>query len=355
MTTRLRLANTNWFCQWFQNGQGPEAEPDFRLETAADVNCLPNGSIRYSQKGDTIFSIVHREQEKLPPRRSMQPAELQQSIRTVLRYHKSDDPLGVRKLTTTARRRYHIEKLEFLSEPGIYIPTWVFVPDRHGLNWSAILYVSERGKEADGLEFGVLEELALKGNLVISIDVRGIGETRPQHAENGSRGVYGHVDDSETTMQYMAWEVNESLTGMRVQDVMRTLDYCQSRVDVDPTGVRAIGKGMGALWVLFAAALDARISRMVCDSGLLSYGTLAASDRYLHGASIMVPDVLKHFDLPQVAATLGSRRLALLDPVDAMKSPVDEEVARKLYAQPVQVATRKQDQSLAEQYLQLLG
>jgi cephalosporin-C deacetylase-like acetyl esterase len=355
MTMRLRLANTNWFCRWFQNRKGPEVEPDFRLETEADLNCLPNGSIRYSQKGDTIFSVIHREQASLPPRRSMPAADVQQNIRTLLRYHKSDEPLGVRKLTTTARRQYHIEKLEFLSEPGIYIPTWVFIPDRHGVNRSAILYVSEQGKEADGLEFGVLEELALKGNLVISIDVRGIGETRPRHPESGSRGNYGHVGDTETTMQYMAWEMNESLTGMRVQDVVRSLDYCQSRVDVDPVGVRAIGKGMGALWVLFAAALDMRITRAVCDGGLLSYGTLTASDRYLHGASIMVPDVLKHFDLPQVAAAMDGRRLALLDPVDAMKSRVDPEAVRKLYEPPVQVATRKQNQTLSEQYLELLG
>ena len=64
MTMRLRLANTNWFCRWFQNRKGPETEPDFRLETAADVNCLPNGSIRYSRKGDTIYSIIQREAER---------------------------------------------------------------------------------------------------------------------------------------------------------------------------------------------------------------------------------------------------------------------------------------------------
>src|SRR5204863_4782991 len=40
MTMRLRLANTDWFCRCFHNRKGPEIEPDFRLETAADGNCL---------------------------------------------------------------------------------------------------------------------------------------------------------------------------------------------------------------------------------------------------------------------------------------------------------------------------
>ena len=254
-----------------------------------------------------------------------------------------------------ARRRYRIEKIEFLSEPGIYLPAWVFVPDRRGDDRSAILYVSEQGKEAEGLEFGVLEGLALQGNLVISVDVRGIGETKPRHGENGSQGAYGHVGNAETTMQYMAWEINESLTGMRVQDVMRSVDYGLSRTDVDRGGVRAIGKGMGALWVLFAAALDTRVTRAVCDGGLLSYRALASSDRYLQGASVMLPDVLKHFDLPQVASAVAGRRLVMLDPVDAMKSRVDLETARKAYEAAAQVAARRQDVSLAEQYLQLLS
>jgi len=353
MTMRLRLANTNWFCRWFQNRKGPEVEPDFRLETAADVNCLPNGSVRYSHRGDTVQSIIQRETEALPPRRDLPVSELQQSIRRLLRYRRSEQSLGVRALTTIDRRRYRIEKLEFLSEPGIYIPTWVFVPERRGADRSAILYVSEQGKEAEGLEFMLLEDLAQRGNLVISVDVRGIGETRPHHAESGGLGTYHHVNDTETTMQYMTWEMNESLTGMRVQDAVRSVDYALSRDDVDRAGVRAIGKGMGALWVLFAAALDPRIAHAVCDGGLLSYRTLASSDRYLHGASIMLPDVLKHFDLPQVAAAAGSR-VVLRNPVDAMKSSVDGETAQKTYASN-KVAVRTPERSLAEQYLQLLA
>jgi cephalosporin-C deacetylase-like acetyl esterase len=350
MTMRLRLANTNWFCQWFQNRKGPEVEPDFRLETAADVNCLPNGSIRYTRKGDTIFSILHRE-AALPPR----PAgDMRESIRTLLRYHASDHTLDVRMLASTARRHYHIEKLEFLSEPSIYIPAWVFVPSQLGGDRSAILYAGDRGNEAEGLEFGVLEGLALKGNLVVSIDVRGIGETKPHHAESGGPGPYHHVGDTETTMQYMAWEMNESLLGMRVQDVMRGVDYTLSRPYVDRGGVRVIGKGMGALWTLFAAALDSRIRGVVCDEGLLSYRTLASADRYLHGASVMIPEVLKHFDLPQVAA-LASKPPALLDPVDAMKARVDPETARGVYGAVAKVASRRADLPLAEQYLQLLG
>ena len=100
----------------------------------------------------------------------------------------------------------------------------------------------------------------------------------------------------------MAWEMDESLFGMRVRDVVRSVDYALSRADSAQDGVRVIGKGMGALWALFAATLDPRIRALVCDHGLLCYRALTASDRHLHGANVFIPDVLKHFDLPDVAA-----------------------------------------------------
>jgi cephalosporin-C deacetylase-like acetyl esterase len=340
MTMRLRLANTAWFCRWFYNRNGPAVEPDLRLETAADMNCTPNGSIRYSGRGDTIYSLILKKQARLPPENSLSKSDLELKIKSLLRYRKLEEPLAPRHVATTPRRGYHIEKLEFLSEPGIYLPAWVFVPDKRGADRSAILYIDERGKEAEALEFGALEELTQAGNLVVAVDVRGIGETKPAHPDDAGCGRFGHVDDAETTMQYIAWEMNESLFGMRVQDVVRSVDCTAGRADADPARVRVIGRGMGALWVLFAAALDARISQAICEGGLLSYHTLASADRYLHGASIFIPDVLLDFDLPQVAASLVDRRLVLVAPVDAMKSPTDPDLALTAYEPTIRAFAR---------------
>lgn len=365
MTMKLRLANTDWFCRWFYKRPGPAAEPEFQLETAAAVNCTPNGSIRYSAKGDTIYSLILKKQATLPAERLL--TDLKRQIQSLIRYRRSDSPLAPHAIATTPRRHYHIEKLEFLSEPGIYIAAWVFVPDKRAANRQAILYIDERGKDDQGLEFGVLETLVQSGSLVIAVDVRGIGETKPAHADDAGCGAFGHVDDAETTMQYIAWEMNESLFGMRVADVVRSVDYALSRTDTDQSGVRVIGRGMGALWVLFAAALDARISQAICEGALVSYRALASSDRYLHGASIFIPDILTRFDLPNVAQAVAPRRLVMLGPVDAMKSPVEEDAARRAYELTVQayanagrrdaftVTRRRTESTDAEQYLELLG
>jgi cephalosporin-C deacetylase-like acetyl esterase len=119
---------------------------------------------------------------------------------------------------------------------------------------------------------------------------------------------------------------------MRVADAIRAVDYALSRPDAEGHSVDMIGKGAGALWALFAAALEERIRAAVCEGGLLSYRTLARTDRYRHGAGIFIRDVLLHFDLPHVAAAVAGRRLVLLGPVDAMKRPVRLDTARAAYS-----------------------
>ena len=336
MTMKLRLATVDWFSRWFLDRKGPEREPDWTLEPRERLYCTSTGLVRTSHLGDTLLLRMAKKQARLPPPGAAASVD---RIRQMLHFRKSDGPLGVREIITTPRRGYRVEKIEFLSEPGIYIPAWVFVPEAVK-DRAPILYVGDRGVDSDGVEFGPIEALVKHGRIVAAVDVRGIGETRPPHLDISGRNEFRHVDSVETAMTYIAWEMNESLLGMRVQDVVRSVDYVLSRPDVDRASVRAVGSERGALWVLFAAALDDRIQAAVCAQGLLSYRTLTGTDRYTHGADIFIPSILEHFDLPQVAAALVPRRLSVVAPVDAMKRPVDAATAERTYDWTRQVYTK---------------
>ncbi|HSB14464.1 MAG TPA: alpha/beta hydrolase family protein [Bryobacteraceae bacterium] len=339
-TPKLRIATTDWFCRWFLGKRGPEVEPRFKAEAPETLYCTPNGSVRYSQQGQTVFSLMLRRQAELPPNRMLPEnaagaaafrTEMAKEIRGLIHCDKPDHPLGVRNITTTPRNGYRIEKLQFLSEPGIYIPTWVFVPNAKNGRLPATLYLHEEGKETDGAEFGLLEELTRAGHLVVAVDVRGIGETEPPHPPGDRYGPFAHLFDAETAMSYMAWYMDESLFGMRVRDVMRSVDYALSRQDVAPGGLRVVGKGMGALWALYAAALDTRITSVLAEGGLDSYRSLARVDRYTHSANVFIRDVLLHFDLPHVAAAMAGRNLVLISPTGPMKNPVPMASAHRTY------------------------
>ena len=342
-TVKLRLATTDWFSRWFYDKRGPESEPFFEPEPPEKLYCTPNGSIRHSRRGHTIFSLILDKQAKLPPSRAV-PAglpdlethrlEVTHEIRSLIRYRVGPEyPLTVRHRITTPRKGYRIEKQEFLSEHGIYIPVWVFLPDRARVPYTATIFVNGQGKRRDGMEFGLLDRLARDGHMVVAVDVRGVGETAPAHARRTSRtNEFSHLFDVDTAMQYMCWFMDESLLGMRVRDIVRSIDYVLERDDVEKSGVRLIASGRGALWCLFAAALDTRVRGLLADRALISYKSLTEVDRYAHGANIFIPGILNHFDLPHVAGAVADRYLSIVDPVDPMGKPADVARSRRVYA-----------------------
>ncbi len=375
-TVKLRLATTDWFSRWFYGRPGPAVEPEFELQKPATLYATPGGSIREARQGQTIFSLIEKQAAALPPAREVPRSatelasfrsQVADQLRTLLRLesHEPGQALAVRQLGVTPRKGYSVEKTEFLSEPGIYIPAWVFLPERRASD-RVILFVSEAGKEENGMEFGSLEGLAREGRIVLAVDVRGIGETSPPHCQDLEGGKFSHLFSVETAAAYMAWYMDKCLLGMRVYDVMRSTDYALSRADVDRAGIDVIGKGSGALWVLYAAALDGRIRAVVAERGLISYANLARVDRYLHSAGVFVRDILTSFDLPQVAAAVAGRRLTLLSPVGPMKE-VDLSMAQREYEFTRQVYDHAEvperftisdmddDSGLADEYLRVLG
>jgi len=373
-TVKLRLANVDWFSRWFYQRAGPTTEAPYTPEPWENLWCTVDGSTRYSRQGQTIQSLILVKQSTLPPVREA-PAdasehalyrnEMGKDIREVIRFRPSNQPLAPRHKTTVPRKGYQIEKLEFLSEPGIYIPAWVYQPNAGVKDHTAILYVSDTSRVSDGMEFGLLESLALDGRLVVAVDVRGMGDTRPPHSGD-EHGEFRQVDNAECTMAYLAWEMNEDLFGMRVLDVVRSIDYVLSRSDVDPAGLQVIGRGTGALWSLYAAALDTRVKALVAHGGLLSYRALTGVDRYLAESSVFIRDVLTRFDLPQVAAAVADRPLTIIAPRSPMNQEVDATEARAAYqwtsavyanlgvSASFRVVPKGWEMSLADQYLKWL-
>lgn len=53
------------------------------------------------------------------------------------------------------------------------------------------------------------------------------------------------------------------------------------------------------------------------------------------GQSIIIPNILKYYDLPDVVSSLADRNILLLNPLDAAGKHVSEEKANELYKQSI--------------------
>ena len=61
-TPKLRIATTDWLSRWMYGRPGPTREPGFETEPPEKLYCTPNGSLRYAQQGDSIFTLILKKQ-----------------------------------------------------------------------------------------------------------------------------------------------------------------------------------------------------------------------------------------------------------------------------------------------------
>ena len=102
--------------------------------------------------------------------------------------------------------------------------------------------------------------------------------------------------------------VGKTLLGMRVDDVIRAVDYLASRPDVDPSQItaEATDPHLG-LVLLHAAVLDPRLKHVTVLGVLSSYRSLIANPLPLDAPQDILPGVLRHYDIPDLLRALGPR------------------------------------------------
>lgn len=334
----LRVATVRWLERWLV-GQTREIRPS---EAIAE----PYAALRVSESpvGRSIYSIIRSRAASLPPRREPTPAGLallRKELGELIVWPANHGPLSEREVSTVRLDGYWLSHVEFLSDPSIYISAQVYRPNQS--NGECALYVAgdvtqlvsvndddpsaqEAEPDINDAAYNFARGLVRGGTTVVVADVRGIGLTQPRASRRDYRGSYEHLHNSDVALANMAWSLGNSLFFMRVRDVLRAVEY-GSRYG----RVRLAGAGMGALWSLYAAAVEPRVESVVVQDGLLSYRTLTSHVRFMHSISQFIPGVLQRFDLPQVAGAIAPRPLTMLDPVDHMQNVADPDVANAAY------------------------
>ena len=103
--------------------------------------------------------------------------------------------------------------------------------------------------------------------------------------------------------------VGRTMTGMQVTDALAAFDYLLSRPDIDPARISIAGKGNGSVLALYAAALEPRIQEVSLEGGIRSYLDLLDSRDHGLLADLVIPGVLKSFDLEDVVRAIAPRKV----------------------------------------------
>jgi hypothetical protein len=157
--------------------------------------------------------------------------------------------------------------------------------------------VDDRGKDFAPAAAEV-EALARQGQIVLSIDVRGCGETADRMCRRKNLGRnYG--------IENLAIQLGRPLLGQRVDDILCAADVLADREDV--AGLRLVGCGNAGPVALHAAALDERFESVSLRNSIRSWSeALEATEMDLGGA---VFGALANYDLPDLVTSISPREV----------------------------------------------
>jgi cephalosporin-C deacetylase-like acetyl esterase len=188
------------------------------------------------------------------------------------------------------------------SENGIELKGDIAVPANAGLHPAALLMVPDSIEgdspiaRANKAEF---DTLAAAGNVVLAIT--------PRPSPPGTDDMKSPILGPFYLLSLRADLVGRTLIGLRVDDVIHAIDYLASRADVDPARITAAGSGHMGLVLLHAAVLDSRIKHITVDHALTSYLSLLDAPLPKGAPEDVLPGVLLHYDIPDLAKSLGAR------------------------------------------------
>jgi dienelactone hydrolase len=160
---------------------------------------------------------------------------------------------------------FRVEQIHFQSKPGLYVTGNLYVPHpAPQKKLPAILYVCGHGRvKKNGLSYGNKvhyqhhgEWFARNGYVCLTIDTLQLGEIEGIH-----HGTYSHN---------RWWWLNRGYTpaGVEAWNCVRSLDYLQSRPEVDGERLGVTGRSGGGAYSWWIAAIDERIKAAVPVAGI---------------------------------------------------------------------------------------
>jgi dienelactone hydrolase len=231
-------------------------------------------------------------------------------------------PLEPRVVETTQLDGYRREKMYFTSRPGLTVLGYFLTPDdiKTGERRPGVLCLPGHGSGVDSdigilpdgrqLSVGESEEYHAmfslqsvhQGYPTLAIEQIGFGERRqPSYKAQGPHHTSCHADTVAALM------LGETTIGWRVWDAMRSLDYLQTRTEVDPARLVTMGISGGGLTSLFCAALDERVTACVVSGYLNTFADSVLS--VFHCVDNYAPGLFELCEMEDIAALVAPRPL----------------------------------------------
>ncbi len=233
-------------------------------------------------------------------------------------------PLNAQIERREETEKYTLDRVEFYSEPGEKVPGYLLLPkDKKppypvkiclqghspGMHISVGRAKTERDQRAiDGGRDIALQAVS-EGWAALAIEQRGFGE-------RAEEGVECRVASMRTLHKGLP------MTGGRVLDIIRTIDFIESLPDLDAERIACMGNSAGGTVSFYAACVESRIRLAVVSCSFCPYADswLANPPRCPCG---YLPGIYTVADMPDLAGLIAPRHLLVVAGKEDHLAPVE--------------------------------
>ncbi len=327
-----RESTYEWLNKWFGKTEEGKSEPPLEAEEAKKLQCTENGVVLASLGGESGQTL----NQKLGEQVYRPIKDLDKLKNRILTRLKLTIPVSSRVPEVKSRETFKldgisVEKFAYISEPGIEVPALLLRPVTQIEKQQVILHVSAQGKPDDTYRTSLPFALVREGYTVLSIDVRGTGETLCHPPAAGLDQYTGYTAENwiRDVAANDASSFNRTMVGMQVLDVLNGINLITETSTMKNRPVLLAGEGLGGLWALLAAAFHPGIQSVVTINTLPSYQLLLSGKYYNQHEYFYTPGVLIDFDIPDLVRLISSNEQGQLwmDPADELSQKMSKEVA----------------------------
>jgi dienelactone hydrolase len=301
--------------RWFNRATGSThsgAEDKLQLEDEKDLWATPDGQVALAKSKSIVAFTRERSRELAAARTALKGADLRRVVTAALKMPSAAAPPDARILRPIARRGFPAPAFATYAvetEPGIHAIVYWLTKEQHlsrpprNLE-SVTLYVSHHSADRELRDDAFARGLVADGAAFCSVDVRGVGESRPG---TGSSDDFNRPYGSDYFYAGHSLMLDAPYVGRKTFDVLRVIEWL--RLNAGTQRVHLAAAGWGTLPATFAALLSDTVTQVTLAGAPQSYASIAESERYTWPLSSFVPGVLRYFDLPDCYTELEGKGL----------------------------------------------
>lgn len=296
-------------------GQPERALPDlpddaFALDPYDEMRCFPSQAVN-------MRTLALDRAAALEAARDRDPARIRAAAAAI---SEVEHPIPRPKATEGQPFRIWThcwQQVMLYPEEGIELSATFLYPYQASWPTAALLHLDDKGRNRLLYRHGLLAqairflEEGQDHYVALSVDLRGWGDSAP--------AIYPYEMASwaglDRYLAYTSAALGDPVLAMRVRDALSALAYLRARPQVRPDRIVLTGCRLGGVVALHAAAIDGAVAGVVIWDSLVSFRALLEEPDYTWPAEAFLPNVLLHYDLPELAQAVPCP-VRLLNPRD---------------------------------------